>query len=100
DALEAKMEELRRAAERQRQLTADVAHDLRTPLTGMGVTAELIEGRLDELPPSMRRAGSVLVHDVRRLRELVLDLLELSRLDAGADPVLVEPLDVATALAT
>lgn len=100
DALEAKMEELRIAAERQRQFTADVAHDLRTPLTGMGVTAELLERRLDELPPSMQRAGSVLVHDVRRLRELVLDLLELSRLDAGADPILAEPLAVATALDT
>lgn len=100
DALEAKIAELHRAAERQRQFTADVAHDLRTPLTGMAVTAELLEGRLDDLPPSARRAGTVLVRDVQRLRDLVLDLLELSRLDAGADPVLAEPLDLATALTT
>lgn len=100
DALEAKIAELRRAAERQRQFTADVAHDLRTPLTGMAVTAELLEEHLGDLPPSTRRAGAVLVRDVQRLRDLVLDLLELSKLDAGTDPVLAEPLDLGTALAT
>lgn len=100
DALEAKIAELRRAAERQRQFTADVAHDLRTPLTGMAVTAELLEEHLDDLSPPARRAGTVLIRDVQRLRDLVLDLLELSRLDAGTDPVLAEPLDLGTALAT
>jgi two-component system sensor histidine kinase MtrB len=42
----------------------------------------------------------VLVRDVQRLRELVLDLLELARLDAGADEVRLEPLDVTAALRT
>jgi signal transduction histidine kinase len=100
DALEAKIDELHRAAERQKQLTADVAHDLRTPLTGMAVTAQLLEDQLDELPPNARRAAAVIIRDVQRLRELVLDLLELSRLDARADPVRAEELAVATALRT
>lgn len=100
DALEAKLDELRRAAERQRQFTADVAHDLRTPLTGMAVTAELIEGQLDQLPPPTRRAATVIIRDVQRLRDLVLDLLELSRLDAAADLVRAEPLAVDEALRT
>lgn len=100
DALQAKIDELRRAAERERQLTADVAHDLRTPLTGMAVTAQILGTRLDELPEPSRRAAAVLVHDVERLRELVFDVLELSRLDAGADPVRAEVLDLRTALAT
>lgn len=100
DALEAKIEQLRHAAERQRQFTADVAHDLRTPLTGMAVSAELLEGDLDTLPLPARRAAKVLVRDISRLRELVLDLLELSRLDAGSDPVRAEELGVGIALAT
>jgi signal transduction histidine kinase len=100
DALQAKIDELRRAAERQRQLTTDVAHDLRTPLTGMAVTAQLLEQQMDDLPEPARRAAIVLVRDVERLRELVLDLLELSRLDAGADPVRTEALDVRAAVTT
>jgi two-component system sensor histidine kinase MtrB len=90
--------EVRRVADRERQLTADVAHDLRTPLTGMGATAELLEAQLDDLPDPARRAAAVIVRDVARLQELVLDLLELSRLDARADPVRAEPLDVRSAL--
>lgn len=100
DALEARVDELRQAADRQRQLTADVAHDLRTPLTGMAATAQLLEDQLDDLPVTARRAATVIVRDVDRLHELVLDLLELSRLDARADPVRAEPLDVRAALAT
>ncbi|QYG92484.1 HAMP domain-containing histidine kinase [Iamia sp. SCSIO 61187] len=100
DALGAKIDELRRAAARQRQFTADVAHDLRTPLTGMAVSAELLQKQMDDLPEPSRRAATVLVRDVQRLRELVLDLLELSRLDAAADPVRPETLDVAAAIET
>lgn len=100
DALGAKIDELRRAAARQRQFTADVAHDLRTPLTGMAVSAELLQKQMDDLPEPSRRAATVLVRDVQRLRDLVLDLLELSRLDAAADPVRSETLDVGAAIET
>jgi two-component system sensor histidine kinase MtrB len=99
-ALEATIDELRRAAERERRLTIDVAHDLRTPLTGMAVTAQLLEDQIDDLPAPARRAATVLITDVARLRELVLDLLELARLDAGADPVRAEVLDVRAAVET
>lgn len=100
DALEARVDELRRSADRERQLIADVAHDLRTPLTGMAATAQLLEDRLDDLPVTARRAATVIVRDVERLHELVLDLLELSRLDARADLVRAELLDVRAALVT
>jgi len=98
DALEAKIDELARAAERERQFTSDVAHDLRTPLTGMAATAVLLQDHLDDLPEASRRPVAVLVNDVARLKDLVLDLLELSRLDAGAEPVDAEALDVAVAM--
>lgn len=98
DALEAKIDELARAAERERRFTSDVAHDLRTPLTGMTATAILLQDHLDDLPEASRRPVAVLVNDVARLKDLVVDLLELSRLDAGAEPVDAEALDVAVAL--
>lgn len=98
DELQATIDKLERAATRERQFTADVAHELRTPLTGMSASAALLADQLDELPSSMHRSAAVLIGDVDRLRALVLELLELSRLDAGTDPVDAEPLRIADAM--
>jgi two-component system sensor histidine kinase MtrB len=54
---------------------------------------------LDGLPASSRRAAALLVKDVSRLSELVQELLELARLDAGQERVHLERLRVADALA-
>ncbi|MBZ6106085.1 sensor histidine kinase [Streptomyces olivaceus] len=60
----------------EQRFTADVAHELRTPLMGLVTAGELLpEGE-----------ATALVQDrVRVLRTLVEDLLEISRLDAGAE---------------
>ncbi|MGW1775931.1 sensor histidine kinase [Streptomyces sp. NPDC002104] len=60
----------------ERRFTADVAHELRTPVGGLLVTADL-------LPPG--ETEDLLRARVRDLRGLVEDLLEISRLDAGAE---------------
>ncbi len=97
-ALEDKIAALSAAAERERRFTADVAHELRTPLTGMVSAASLVAEDLPELRPDARRAAELLVDDVRRLENLVLELLELARLDAGQEEVRLEVLDVAGAV--
>ncbi|GGM23847.1 hypothetical protein GCM10011608_05790 [Micromonospora sonchi] len=83
EALEAKIAALHRAQERERRFTADVAHELRTPVTALVAAASLLRDHLDQLPADARRAGELLVSDVVRLRRLVEDLMEISRLDAG-----------------
>ena len=76
------------ASERQNQrFVADVSHELRTPLTALVAEASVIEASLDDLPPDSRRAAELLVADVRRLRLLVDDLMEISRFDARAEHV-------------
>ncbi|MFI1158614.1 ATP-binding protein [Streptomyces sioyaensis] len=60
----------------ERQFTADVAHELRTPVGGLLAAADL-------LPPG--ETEDLLRARVRDLRGLVEDLLEISRLDAGAE---------------
>ncbi|MFF4603071.1 ATP-binding protein [Streptomyces sp. NPDC001339] len=60
----------------ERQFTADVAHELRTPVGGLLAAADL-------LPPG--ETEDLLRARVRDLRGLVEDLLEVSRLDAGAE---------------
>ncbi|WP_405744283.1 sensor histidine kinase [Streptomyces canus] len=67
---------LERRLRSEQRFTADVAHELRTPLMGLVTSAEL-------LPAS---EATDLVRDrVRVLRTLVEDLLEVSKLDAGAE---------------
>lgn len=66
----------------EQRFTADVAHELRTPLTGLVTSASL----LPESEPTD------LVRDrVQVLRALVDDLLEISRLDAGAERADAQP---------
>ncbi|MEU9113880.1 ATP-binding protein [Streptomyces sp. NPDC048483] len=60
----------------EQRFTADVAHELRTPLTGILASADLLpEGRPKEM-----------INDrLRALHRLTEDLLEISRLDSGAE---------------
>ncbi|MDP9388195.1 MAG: HAMP domain-containing histidine kinase [Actinomycetota bacterium] len=98
EALEDKIAQLGRAAERERAFTANVAHELRTPLTAMTSAASLLEDQLAHVPESARRPAQLLVGNVRRLRALVLELLELARLDAGQETVELEPLSLDEAI--
>ena len=82
DSLEATISSLENAQQHNRRFVADVAHELRTPLTAMVAEASLIDGQLDDLPPDARRVAELLVVDIRRLRVLVDDLMEISRFDA------------------
>jgi two-component system sensor histidine kinase MtrB len=95
DSLEATVARLQEAQGRNRQFVADVAHELRTPLAALVAEASMIEPALGGLPPDARRAGELLVADVRRMRTLVDDLLEISRFDAEAEQPALEEVDLA-----
>ncbi|MFJ1787339.1 sensor histidine kinase [Streptomyces anulatus] len=74
---------LQRKLESERRFTADVAHELRTPLMGLVTAAGL-------LPDDDEATG--LVRDrLWALNALVEDLLEISRLDAGAERARLDP---------
>jgi signal transduction histidine kinase len=94
DALQGKIAALSAAQERERRFTSDVAHELRTPLTALVAEAELLGEHLDRMPDDVRRPAELLVADVGRLRRLVDDLMEISRLDAGAVAASAEPVDL------
>lgn len=93
-SLESTIAQLRDSEELQRRFVADVAHELRTPVTGLVNEVELLRRQIDELPGELRRVAELLIHDVGRLRRLVDDLLEISRLDASSDPIRPEPFDI------
>jgi signal transduction histidine kinase len=87
DALEAKIAALSAAQAREVRFTANVAHELRTPLTALVAEASLLRDQVDQLPDPARRPVELLIADVSRLRTLVAELMEISRLDAGSEPV-------------
>ena len=76
--------ELSRVEELRRELIANVSHDLRTPLTMITGFAEMIRDLPGENTPEN---AQVIVDESNRLTRLVSDLLDLSKLQAGAEPI-------------
>jgi signal transduction histidine kinase len=85
DSLGETIRELDQAAERERRFSADVAHELRTPITGLLAAASLLEESPDATMVQERAAA---------LAELVEDLLEVMRLDAGGETARQEEFDL------
>jgi signal transduction histidine kinase len=79
---------------RERRFTADVAHELRTPVTALVAEAQLLREHMDQLPAEARRPAELLLADVVRMRRLVEDLFEISRLDAGQVSVSRRPVEL------
>lgn len=80
--------------EREVRFASDVSHELRSPITALTAAVEVLDGRREEVPERTRQALDVVVGQVRRFDSMVIDLLELSRLDAGATDMNVERLDI------
>jgi signal transduction histidine kinase len=94
-SLQRSIADLQEARDRERRFVADVSHELRTPLTALVGEASLLKEHLDAMPPEARRMGELLAADTARLRSLVEDLLEVSRLDAGSDATSLAEFDAA-----
>jgi signal transduction histidine kinase len=67
----------------RRELVAWVSHDLRTPLAGIRAIVEALEDGVVEDPEGVARYYAVLRREADRLSDLVDDLFELSRAQAG-----------------
>jgi signal transduction histidine kinase len=80
--------------EREARFASDVSHELRSPITALSAAVEVIDGRRGQLPPRTQQALDVVVSQVRRFDAMVIDLLELSRLDAGAHDLHLEDVDI------
>jgi two-component system sensor histidine kinase SaeS len=82
---------LRRSEESRRELVANVAHDLRTPLALLQSHAEALQDGLIKDEETFRRYLHTIRTESVRLGALVQDLFELSRIDAGAEELRVVP---------
>ncbi len=78
--------DLRRADRIRRDFVANVSHELRTPLTAIrGYVEALLDSPLDEA--ETRRFLEIIARHSSRMERLVHDLLRLTRLDAGQEPL-------------
>lgn len=75
-AVDAMADALQQRLEAERRVTADIAHELRTPVTGLLTAAEL-------LPPG--RPTELVLDRAKAMRTLVEDVLEVARLDGASE---------------
>ncbi|QBR91964.1 MtrAB system histidine kinase MtrB [Nocardioides euryhalodurans] len=85
------LEELSRV---QRRFVSDVSHELRTPLTTVRMAGELLHDARGEFDPTTARAAELLLSELDRFETLLVDLLEISRFDAGAAVLEIDDLDL------
>lgn len=76
------------------QFLAIVSHEMRTPLTSIISFSELIRGEADGLSPDGLRYLGIIERNADRLLKLVSDLLMLGRIESGALPLDLGPVDV------
>ena len=75
---------LQERVERDARFASDVSHELRSPLTTLAASVEVLKSRRHEMPERAQSALDLLDADIKRFTQLVADLLEISRFDAGA----------------
>lgn len=77
-------ERTKAAYEIKSQFLATVSHELRTPLTSIKASLDLINaGTLGEVPATLKPALSIAAKNGKRLSDLINDLLDLQKIEAG-----------------
>ncbi|MCF2707016.1 two-component sensor histidine kinase [Arcanobacterium haemolyticum] len=71
-----------RLEETRRDFTANVSHELKTPIGAIALLAETLENNADD-PDAVHHFSKRLSREARRLGQLVQEIIELSRLQAG-----------------
>nr|WP_044368405.1 HAMP domain-containing sensor histidine kinase [Streptomyces natalensis] len=95
ERLEQRVEELSGREAASRRFVADMSHELRTPLTAITAVSEVLEEEADSLDPMIAPAVQLVVSETRRLNDLVENLMEVTRFDAGTARLVLDDVDVA-----
>ncbi|GAA5032130.1 HAMP domain-containing sensor histidine kinase [Terrabacter aeriphilus] len=77
------VETLQERIERDARFAADLSHELRSPLTTLKASVDVLSRRREELSPRSQQALDLVAVELDRLHRSLEDLLELGRLDAG-----------------
>ncbi|MET9863687.1 HAMP domain-containing sensor histidine kinase [Streptomyces smyrnaeus] len=94
-SLEQRVAELSAREASSRRFVADMSHELRTPMTAISAVTEVLEEEQDNLDPMIAPAVQLVVSETRRLNDLVENLMEVTRFDAGTAKLVLDDVDVA-----
>ncbi|RMB87761.1 HAMP domain-containing sensor histidine kinase [Streptomyces shenzhenensis] len=99
EALEKRVADMAARDEPSRRFVADMSHELRTPLTAITAVTEVLEEELDSeagsMDPMIEPAVRLVVSETRRLNDLVENLMEVTRFDAGTARLVLDDVDIA-----
>jgi signal transduction histidine kinase len=93
--IEEKAERLRKADEMKSRFLSNTSHELRTPLSSIRALAKLLLDRMDgELTVEQERQVGFIASAANDLSELVNDLLDLAKIEAGKVELTIAPIQV------
>ena len=95
DTLEQAARDLKKVEALQRELIANISHDLRTPLTMIQGYAETMRDIPEEMTPENMQ---IIIEEAQRLSSLVDHVLEFSKLNARKMPMQIAPFDLEATL--
>lgn len=90
--------ELSRVDTMQRDLIANVSHDLRTPLTMLKAYAEMIRDLSGDNPKKRNEHLEIIINETDRLAMLVNDILDLSKLESGRQKLSLSEFEISSKL--
>lgn len=105
EVLKAEIARLEQASQNQLDFVSTVSHELRTPVANMKMAVKMLELSLSQIDASLpitarpyyacaMRYLNILSNECGRETDLINDLLDLQRLEAGAEPLMKEPIDL------
>ena len=93
-ALQSQITRLENLSRVQQRFVSDVSHELRTPLTTLKMASDLIYRQRHDFDPTISRSAELLSAQLERFENLLTELLEVSRFDAGVVNLEPEVVDV------
>lgn len=94
DKIAADLNELREQEKLRRDLIANIAHDLLTPLTAIQGYSEAIADDVITSSEQRHESAQLIGREVQRLRRLVSDMQNMTSLEAGRAPLEMAPLNL------
>jgi two-component system sensor histidine kinase BaeS len=94
EKIESDVTELHRQDQMRRDLIANIAHDLATPLTAIQGFSEALADEVITDPQARQDTAQLIDREVQRLRRLVSDMQQMTALESGRLQLDKEPLDL------
>ncbi len=90
--------DLRRVDVTRREFVSNASHELRTPIASIKAAVETLQRGALKDPEAAAEFVNAMAEDADRMEALVVEMLELSRLESGQTPLHMAPLDAASLL--